>query len=126
MAGIRAVRDSARRDLHLNFEVAANYYANADCLPGDFVACTVRCHKRNALVGDLVTPGRYAATADVVPKIIFLLEQGVTPQRGGIVILSASEGYVIDHTEPPDGVTQSAPVTALSAAQIAAYEAPSG
>lgn len=84
-----------------------------------------RVHTENKALGDLAgTSLGYAEIADVTPKLIFWLEDGHVPQRGGVYSISATEAYRVDHVETPDFVTVAAVVSRLAAKDAADFTPP--
>lgn len=105
--------------------VPAFYYATDDGLPQ---ACDVRVHtKLNAQLGDLKgTNFSYAETEAQIPKLIFWLADGIDPDNMAVVMISATEGYRINHAHEPDGATRTVEVSILTAAERALFSYPEG
>lgn len=108
---LRAIKAKARTDLHEAMKVAAYYLAarGSDPLP-----ISVRVHTSFRALGDLKgTSFSYAETEAAVPRLIFWLSQ-CDPQNKALITISADEGYRVDHTLPPDGLTITAEVVRLA------------
>lgn len=113
MRGIRAIKNQMRRDLHAELQVPAYYRASS---AGDWVEVDVRIHTKFTQNGDL--PEQYVAQMqDISPRIIFMRDQVELPARGGIVSVEPGEAYQIGDAMEPDGLTITAMVAPMSAAQ---------
>ena len=66
----------------------------------------------------------YAEREEIAPKLVFDRSEVANPPRNGLVIISATEGYRIGQTEPPDGITITAEVSRLSASDLAGKTLP--
>lgn len=114
---LRAIKEAARADLHEAMRVPAFYFSAVGAAHQE---CTVRVHTQLQKTGDLAgTNFNYAETQEAIPKLVFWRDEGVVPLRGGMVMISAEEGYKVDHTEPVDGQTVTVHVIRLSAADRA-------
>ena len=104
--------------------VPAFYYATDDGLPQ---GCSVRVHtKFNAQLGDLKgTNFSYAETEAQIPKLIFWRAE-IDPDNMAVVMISADEGYRVNHVHEPDGATRTAEVSILTAEERAAFQYPAG
>jgi len=119
---LRAIRESARRDLHDTMKVAAYFYA-----PGvpDYVPCNVRVHGKAEKLGDLKgTSFSYAETQERVTKLVFWDAEGVLPVVKAVVMVSATEGYRVGVVEPSDGLVTKAQVAELRPSELANYDHP--
>lgn len=118
----RDLKAKARRDLHDRMKVPAYYFA-----PGSAVAalCDVRVHtKLNKQQGDLAgTNFSYAEQEEHIPALLFWRSQ-IDPDNKAVVMISADEGYRVNHVRQPDGLTVTAEVVQLTAAERAAYTYP--
>lgn len=121
----RDIKNKARSDLHGIMRVAARYYA-----PGSMVAVpiNVRIHtKLNKQLGDLKgTSFSYAETEDQVPKVLFWRNEIDPVNKSVVVVLDSAgepteEGYRVDHTQPPDGLTITAEVARMMPADMIPY-----
>lgn len=123
---LRAIKARARRDLHNAMRVPAFYYlgGDADASPAP---CHVRVHtKFGAQLGDLKgTNFSYAETEAQIQKLLFWIEE-LDPDNQGVVMISAIEGYRINHVHPRDGATRTVEVAELDEADLALYEYPAG
>lgn len=119
---LRAVRESARRDLHNTMKVAAFFYAAG--VP-DYVECFVRVWQKNQRLGDLKgTNFNYGEFYSPVTKLVFWDADGVAPVEKAVVMVSATEGYRVSVVQPSDGLITVAEVSELSTVQLANYEHP--
>lgn len=112
---LRAIKAKARTDLHQAMQVPAYYLParGSDPLP-----ISVRVHTSFKALGDLKgTSFSYAETAADVPQLIFWREQ-IEPANKALVVISATEGYMVDNSDPPDGLTITARVRSLLAAEM--------
>jgi hypothetical protein len=121
---LRDIKNTARRALHDAMRVPASYYSD----PATYVGLVhVRVHTKWLQQGDLKgTNLNYAETEDKAPRVLFLREEVDNPPRGGYVVISEDEGYVIGQTEPVDGLTQTAQCAPMTAAQLAGKILPDG
>ncbi len=118
---LRSIKAKARLDLHQAMKVPAYYYATRAADP---VAVDIRVHTSFKALGDLKgTSFSYAETEADVPELIFWLAD-LTPANNSLVMISATEGYRVNHTVPPDGLTITAKVASLSAADRAGLSYP--
>lgn len=114
--GLREIKTAARRALHQAMRVPASYYETPLSTPR---LVHVRVHSKMVEHGDLKgTNLNYAEIQDVAPKLVFDREEVDNPSAKGLIIISAEEGYRIGHTEPKDGITITASVSRLSAADL--------
>lgn len=112
--GFREIKQGARQQLHDTMKTPALYLDDAD-----EIALTVRVHTQWKALGELKgTSFDYAELESIVPQIIFMRAQIESPVRNARVIISAEEGYFIDHTLPPDGISVTAKVRPMTAAQL--------
>jgi hypothetical protein len=120
--GLRDIKAKARRALHTAMQVPASYYATALTAPR---LIHVRVHTKWIELGGLKgTSFNYAETEDRAPRIVFDRTEVPTPLRNSLVVISAEEGYRVGQTEPIDGMTVTADVTVLSAADLAGKTLP--
>lgn len=119
---IRDLKNRSRQTLHDRLAFAAVYAADADAVVG--TDCTIRHHERQQAFGDMAgfdfAP---AERVEVVPKIVCLNAE-VTPKRGGVFSVSATEAYEIEVVFPPDGITTTAQVTRMKQSEIDAANLP--
>lgn len=117
---LRAIKEQARRDLHEGMKVSALYLPKWPIPEGeDLVAipCGVRVHTKFKQVGDLAgTSLGYAQAEDETPKLVFMIEQ-VNPSNNSVVSIGVAEAYRINHTIPRDGITITAEVIPMIAAE---------
>lgn len=66
----------------------------------------------------------YAVVQDTKDRILFMRDEVPEPPRGALVIISSDEGYVVDNVEPPDGISVTAEVTRLDAAEMSGRPTP--
>ena len=120
--GFREIKNEARLALHKELSVPASYYETILATPR---LIHVRSHDKFLQQGDLKgTNLNYAEIEDVSPKLIFERAEVENPPRGGLVIISAEEGYRIGQTKPKDGITVTAEVSRLTAAELAGKTLP--
>lgn len=121
---LRAIKERARRDLHNAMRVPAFYYPGG-LVGAEPVLCHVRVHtKFGAQLGDLKgTNFNFAETEASVPALVFWVSE-IDPDNNAVVMISASEGYRINHVHPKDIWTRKAEVSELDAGDLAAYGAP--
>ena len=119
--GIRDLRDRSRLALHRAMQVPA-VFITAD--RQTYLDVTVRVHNRTQRFGDM-TGFDYAPVERItpVPEIVCLASEA-DPKRGDIFIISATEGYEVETSMPQDGITNTAQVTLLKAAEIAPHPKP--
>lgn len=118
----RSIKEMARRALHDFMGQPASYYATPESDP---VLITVRPHSKRGQIGDL--PGtnlNYAETFDRKEQVVFWAEQVAAPPKGALVVLSETEGYWVDTTEPRDGQTITANVLFATAEELAGLTLP--
>lgn len=99
------------------------FYPGGDPLA---VAETVFCrvNSKDQAVGDLAgTSLAYADRRETVPKLIFLAADHV-PEKKGVYIVSATEGYRVDSIDPQDGITITANCTRLARQEIGQFPPP--
>ena len=91
----------------------------------------VRVHYEGKRVGDLAgTNLSYAEQLEHPTELVFwiedLTEAGVDLKRGSIAVFSATEGYVVDVSNPLDQYTRKVEVTPLSASKLNGLKTPDG
>lgn len=86
----------------------------------------VRVHTEFAAHGDVKgTSFVYAERRESEDRLIFLAEQH-EPERGDVVIISATEGYKVEAPDPRYNITIAAVVVAMKPSEIAKYPKPPG
>lgn len=123
MAGLRDIRRKARGVVHERMSDPVIYLSSADATP---LVVNARVHTRTTEidVGDGAGPG-FAQLLDTTPKIRFLRSEVSKPNaKTGFVLVSADEGYLIQHVRPPYGITIDAEVSDLDAARLAEWWKP--
>lgn len=126
--GLREIKDKARRRLHHAMQVGALYIENPLAPVG--VPCTVRVHTKEDALGELKgTSFDYGERHEMIPKLLFLVDEVPEPVRGSVVTIIdpatlQQEAYKIDNRYPPDGITVSADVTILTPAERAGLPFP--
>lgn len=119
---IQQIRETARGSLHAFMGRPANYYATPAATP---VLTKVRAHSKRGQIGDL--PGtnlNYAETFDRKETVVMWAADVPAPARGGLIHLSAAEGYWIDAAEPQDGQTITVTVTKATASELVGLPLP--
>ncbi len=121
MAGRREERDAARLALHAEMQVAAVYIVeNERPRP-----VSVRVHTEFAEVGGVKgTSFAYAERQDTKPRVIFLYSEVPKPKNKAIISVKPGEAYRIDNVLPPENVTVTAEVTAISPAKTEGLPVP--
>lgn len=125
--GLREIKHAARRHLHNAMQVPALYIEDpeADPLP-EPVTCSVRVHTRQDALGELQgTSFDYSERHEFIPRLIFLYDEVPEPANGSVVtivdpVTLMKEAYRIDNRHPRDGITVTAEVTNMTAAEYAA------
>lgn len=121
---LRAIKAQARRDLHEAMRVPALYLPEWPGDPADAIPCHVRVHTRFEALGDMVgTSLGYAETRETTPKLIFWREE-VEPVGGSVVSVEIGEAYRVSTVDPKDGLTITAFVAPLSAAESVGLPVP--
>jgi hypothetical protein len=114
---LRAIKAQARRDLHEAMRVPALYLPDWPGDVEDAIPCHVRVHTRFEALGDMTgTSLGYAEVTEQTPKLIFWREE-LNPSQGGVVSVELGEAYRIQSIDPKDGLTITALVSPMSAAQ---------
>lgn len=119
--GLREIKDRARRRLHDAMQVGA-FYIEDPAAPVP-VPCTVRVHTKMDALGELKgTSFDYGERHEMIPRLLFLIDEVPEPARGALVTITdpathAQEGYRIDNRYPADGITVSTDVTILTPAE---------
>lgn len=131
----RDIKNTARLKVHDTMQVSALYcvpdpaYID-DTIPPDVCPYTeqsvnVRVHYSFKALGDLKgTSFHYAEKQEVMPQIIFMVEELSAPMGGAIVSISEDEMYRIDNVLPRDGLTVSCEVTVVPKKQRAGVPYP--
>lgn len=121
---VREALRRGRRDLHREMSVPALYIPVPNATP---IPLTVRPQD---LPGANGKPGGgdqgYAQVADLKPKLVFLAEEVPAPLRPetGVVSVEPGEAYRIKFVHPAHGVTITADVVRLSAAEATGLPVP--
>lgn len=113
MPSIQDIRSKGRGDIHAHASVPVIYLTSAGADPLSPLP-KVRVHTvfHDAEAGPGAQMG-LASMFDTVPKIRFLRSEVSKPIRGGIVLLSATEGYRVHGVRPAYGLTIDAEVQTL-------------
>jgi len=112
MGKFRQRMREGRRTLHEHMSVPALYFADPSV--DDPILITVRVHEKWVALGDLKgTNFNYAEVSDIAPRIIFLRSE-IEPERGYLVSVEPGVAFRIDNVLPPDDITVTATVIALS------------
>lgn len=74
--------------------------------------------------------GTMVSRQSIFPKILFMLDElrreGITLRKRAIVSVEPGEAYKLDHSEPPDDISQSWIVTPLDAGDAEGLPVPGG
>ena len=118
----REIRREARRDLHAEMHVPANYYPAGSNTPAKVVG--IRIHENFRYVADMKgTSYEYAEWSEESPQIVVLKDE-VVPDRGDVFCPEAGEAYRVDHIDPADDITIIAHIIKLPESEAAAYQPP--
>lgn len=121
------IKATARRALHEAMARPASFYDRDGNLLADPI--TARRHEESKLAGDLAgTNLSYAETHERPTEVVFLNEQltSTTLRRGCLVIFEADEGFFVETVKPRDGITTTAEVSPMSAADLLGKTLPDG
>lgn len=119
-----SIKLKARRDLHKAMQRPAFcYFKSHDYQMA--VPVVVRTHNNWGALGDVAgTSIIYAEHRDTVKQeLIFLAEERV-PGNGDIVMLTETEGYMVDDVDPVYNITVRAGVITLPGNQLPRFPAP--
>jgi len=120
MATWREIRDKARRKVHDTMRVKAIYVPPS----GPNQEVFIRVHYKMEPLADMKgTSYDYAERWETVPRII-VLKEDLVPERGGIFSVTAGEAYQVDHVQPDDGITVTAEVSRMEAADTVGLPVP--
>lgn len=108
----RDQKREARRTVHRTMQIDAMYYGDGSPVP-----VRVRLHTKFDAIGDDRSMG-WAEMQVTRPRVLFLVEDGIQPERGHVVYVQPGEAYQIDNTLPPDDITITAEVTRMTARQL--------
>lgn len=119
---LREIKAAARAKLHGAMKVPALYIAPGGGVP---VPCDVRVHTKNDALGKVKgTSLDFAERQELIPQLIFLRSQVPMPANNAVVSVAPGEAYRVSHSHPPDGLTITAEVAVLSAAQTVGLPVP--
>lgn len=120
----RDLKKKARADLHERMKVPAFYYATGNIAQAP-VLIHVRVHtKLNREQGDLKgTSFSYAEVEEHIPALLFWLDE-CKPKAKAVVMISADEGYRVDHLRQPDILSQIGEVVQLNQHERMAFSYP--
>ena len=126
MSRFRDIKNQARRDLHREAQVPAFYVAGQSGTP---VLLHVRVHTKFEALGDLEgLTGMPAQRPEAKPKIIFMRDElasaEITLANNAVISVEAGEAYRIAFIMPPDGISVTAEVVALTPAQASGLPVP--
>lgn len=113
------IKKEARGRVHDHLRVSAIY------LPSPYTAgqpVTIRPHEKWDALGDMQgTSMNYAEMTETKPKLIFLVSEVAMPERLAIVSIAPGFAFMVDATDPVDGITITAHCSRMTATQIASY-----
>lgn len=120
----RQLKERSRDKLHRALSYPAAYAAG----PGQAARLVrVRTHIKNPFMqGDMKgTNLSYAETAEAqITLVLWAADYPAPIQRGHTFVLDREEGYFVDNVHPPYRGTITVEVSPLTAAQVAALDAP--
>lgn len=103
---IRETIRDARRLLHEHMRISAVYIEDSI-----EVGINVRVWTESKPLGDLA--GNGADREEEIPRILFMLDEIESPQRGAIVSVAEGVAYKVDRLQPKDDISVTAFVTRL-------------
>lgn len=115
----RDQKREARRIVHDTMRIPAVYHGE------EATPVNVRLHTKFAAIGDDRSMG-WAEIQVTRPRVVFMLEDGVTPSRGGVVFIRPGEAYFVENVLPPDDITVTAEVTRMTTEQLRKNGFPTG
>jgi len=120
--GLREIKAQARGDLHRAMRVPMVYLApNGDEHRGYFC----RIHSQNKALGDMQgTSLNYAERTEVVPRVLFWIDQMPPVSARGRVVISKTEGWRLNNADPRDGATVTWQATPIPVAELADLPVP--
>ena len=122
MGSFRDIKRNARRDLHREMRVPAFYLSAPDAEP---VRVNVRVHTKFEALGD--QKGTNFNSAEMIerqPMILFMRDEIAQPKRGAIVSVEPGEAYRLGVSSPPDDISVSVAVTALTPSEAQGLPVP--
>ena len=126
MGAFREQMNDARRQLHDYMSVDVVYFEGPyDPLTTVCQKTTVRIHDKVLALGDLKgTNFNYAEIASISPRVIFMLEDGVAPERDFIISYKEGLAYRLDNPLEIDGLTQTVEVIRMRPEQTIGFPLP--
>lgn len=116
----REIKRDTKRIVHRTMQIPVTYV-----LDGSQTPAKVRLHTKFDAIGDDRSMG-WAEIQATRPRVVFLLEDGIKPSRGGIVFVQPGEAYYIENALPPDDIIMVAEVTKMTVAQLLQAGLPTG
>ena len=111
-----------RRDLHREMSVAALYIPVPGAMP---IPCTVRPHDKPQDNGQLQGSSGYAKVAKTEDTLVFITDDAPPMFRtNAIVSVGPGEAYLLKFVRPPHGITVTAIVERLKAADTVGLPVP--
>lgn len=120
MSRFHALKQQARRDVHREMSLPAFYRASPT---SEWQPVNVRLLRRTDKIGDI--PGLEGATLiDMAPRMVFMRCEVEMPVRNAVVSIGDGQAWRVGECEPPDGISITAQVAPLPAAQTVGYPVP--
>ena len=118
----RDIKRRARRAVQQQMGVPVLYLATRTSKP---LECNMRVHTKFGALGDMKgTSMSYAEREDIAPRVIIWRDEVPNPVRNAIISVETGEAYFIDHLMPPDDLTITALVVALTEDEAAGLPVP--
>lgn len=123
MGGFFAEKQAARTAVH-EYMSRPGLYIPDIAFPSTNTPVTVRVHERWTEIGNLKgTSFHFAEREEVTPRLVFWVSE-IVPDRLAVVSVAAGEAYRVETVEPKDGLSVTANVVRLSAAEAAGLPVP--
>lgn len=107
----RDQKREVRRIVHRTMQIPAVYHGE------EAIPVNIRLHTKFDAIGDDRSMG-WAEMQVSRPRVIFMIEDGVEPQRGGVVFIQPGEAYFVDNVLPPDEISITAEVSRMTEQQL--------
>lgn len=104
----RQAKRQARAQLHEHLAFPVWYFP---AVPGTAEYRTIRLHTKYDPLGELLRGG-FADRQEVIPKAVFMLEEGDV-ERNGVIVTDSEGAYSIDNLLPPDDATRMVEIVKL-------------
>lgn len=115
MEDFRAFKQDCRAMLHDAMASRVTCFLRGD--PDNACSVDARLHT-SKVEPDVLGQRGLATRTDTTPKLVFHVPFNspavYSPQKGDVIMLNKQEGFVVDNTDPRDGITITANCTRLS------------